>query len=156
MKWIKSTLVFAVMLMTAQMVYGMDRTESDVRTVEITGTDNMRFSVEEIEASPGETIRLVFKVVSNIPPAAMQHNVVILDQGVDVDGFVETSISARDNEYIDPEKEDQVIANTNMIGGGETSEIEFTVPETPGEYTYVCTFPGHYQAGMVGVLRVTS
>lgn len=152
----KLSIAIAVMLLMIPIrgVMASDSDAADVRTIEIVGMDNMKYDVEEIVASPGERIRIVFRVVSNMPPTAMKHNIAIVDQGVDLDGFVMASIMARDNEYIAPDWEDQVVAFTLMIGGGETSEIEFTVPEQPGEYVYVCTFPGHYQAGMVGILRV--
>lgn len=126
----------------------------NIRTINVKGTDNMKFDVNLIEAAPGETIRITFETVSNLPKQAMGHNIAIIDLGVDLEEFVMASISARDNDYIAPEFEDRVIAHTAMIGGGETSTIEFTVPETPGDYEYACTFPGHYQGGMVGVLRV--
>ena len=32
--------------------------------------------------------------------------------------------------------------------------IEFTAPAKPGSYTFFCTFPGHFAAGMKGVLVV--
>ncbi|MEX1212860.1 MAG: plastocyanin/azurin family copper-binding protein [Balneolaceae bacterium] len=156
MTYLNTTLTLALTLFilpaTTMATDGADQDE--IRTITITGLDTMKYDVEEMVASPGETIRIEFKVVSNIPPAAMKHNIAILDQGTDLDAFVMASISATENEYIAPDMEEQVIANTEMIGGGETSTIEFTVPETPGEYTFVCTFPGHYQAGMVGILRV--
>jgi azurin len=47
-----------------------------------------------------------------------------------------------------------VLASTKMAGGGETVEVTFTAPKEPGEYLYICTFPGHYLAGMKGVLVV--
>lgn len=37
---------------------------------------------------------------------------------------------------------------------GETRSIEFT-PTKPGTYEFVCTVPGHKEAGMVGTLVVT-
>lgn len=126
----------------------------DIRTITVKGTDNMKFDVTLIEAEPGETIRITLETVSDMPKQAMAHNIAIVDLGVDLDEFAMASIQARDNEYIAPDFEDRVIANTEMIGGGGTSTIEFTVPETPGDYDYLCTFPGHYQGGMVGVLRV--
>ena len=128
--------------------------QDDVRTIEVTGMDNLKYDITLIEASPGETIRLVFKVDSNVPPQAMSHNIAILPQDMDKDGFVMASMGAGDNEYIAPDYEEQLIAYTEMIGGGETSTIEFTVPETAGDYDFICTFPGHYQGGMVGILRV--
>jgi len=128
--------------------------QDGVRTIEVTGMDNLKYDKTLIEVSPGETIRLVFKVESNVPPQAMSHNIAILPQGMDADTFAMASMGARDNEYIAPDYEDQLIAYTEMIGGGETSTVEFTVPETAGDYDYICTFPGHYQGGMVGILRV--
>ncbi len=129
--------------------------ESDeIRTIHIKGLDNMKFDVELIEAAPGETIRIVFETVSNMPPQAMAHNIAVVDLGTDVDAFAMASMSARDNEYIAPDYEDKVIFNTPMLGGGESVEMEFTVPEVTGDYDFVCTFPGHYMAGMVGILRV--
>jgi len=134
---------------------GMANTGTDEpREITIKGTDNLKFSIELIEASPGETIRLTLEVVSNMPITAMGHNIAIVDKGTDVQEFVMQSMSAKDNEYIAPAMEDQIIAFTKMIGGGETSVIEFTVPDEPGDYVYVCTFPGHYFAGMKGILRV--
>src|SRR5690554_2587716 len=126
----------------------------DVRTIEVVGADNLQFDVTLIEAEPGETLRIVFTTVSNMPPQAMSHNLVIMDLETDLDAFAMASMMAADNDYLAPDYEDQIIAATEMVGGGETSTIEFTVPETPGDYDYICTFPGHYQAGMVGILRV--
>jgi azurin len=97
---------------------------------------------------------MTLEVISNMPKTAMGHNIAIVDKDADVDEFVMQSMSAKDNEYIAPALEDQVVAFTEMIGGGETSVIEFTVPEEPGDYVFVCTFPGHYFAGMKGILRV--
>jgi plastocyanin len=37
------------------------------------------------------------------------------------------------------------------LGGLVTS---FGAPAKPGSYTYLCTFPGHFVAGMKGVLVV--
>ncbi len=147
--------------------------DDGVRTIEIVGNDDMKFVVSEpaeglitggqagefvilegIEASPGEELRIRLTTISNLPPSAMSHNLAIVDLGTDVDSFARASITARDNEYIAPEYEDQVIATTRMLGDGETDTITFTVPETPGEYDYVCTFPGHFAGGMVGILYV--
>lgn len=126
----------------------------EVRTIEITGTDRMQFDVTSITATPGERIRIVYTTKSNIPKAAMAHNVVFLKPDTDMDAFVNASAMARDNQYIAPDYEDQVIAATDLAGGGETVEVTFTVPEDAGEYEYICSFPGHYSAGMKGMLTV--
>lgn len=89
-----------------------------------------------------------------MPANAMSHNLAIVKPDTPMDEFVSKSTKAKDNEYIAPAYEDQVIVATDMIGGGKTLEITFTVPDEPGTYPYVCTFPGHYAAGMVGDLIV--
>lgn len=124
------------------------------RTIEITGNDYLRFDVSKINAKPGETIRIVFKVKSSMPADAMSHNVIIVKSDVPLDEFVNESMKAAKNEYLAPQFEADVIAATAMIGGGKTSEITFTVPDEPGIYPYVCTFPGHFAAGMSGELMV--
>lgn len=151
---IKTSLTLILALAFSIQAFATGNNEN-VREIVVKGTDNMQFDVTMIEAKPGETIRLTLEVKSNMPKAAMAHNLAIVDLGVNVEEFVLASMAEPDNEYIAPSYEGQVIANTNMIGGGETSTIEFTVPKTPGDYEYVCTFPGHYFGGMKGVLRVT-
>lgn len=147
--------------------------DDGVRTIDIIGTDDMKFVVREaaeglrtsgqagqyilldaIYAEPGEELRIRLTTISNLPATAMSHNLAIVDLGTDVDAFARASITARDNEYIAPDFEDRVIVTTRMLGNGETDTITFTVPEQTGEYDYVCTFPGHFAGGMVGKLIV--
>lgn len=142
------------LLLTFSITSSLLAQDSDLREIHIKGTDNMKFDVTEIEAKPGETIRITLETKSNMPVQAMAHNVAIVDLGVNVEEFVLASMAAPDTDYIAPEYMDDVIANTAMIGGGETDTIEFTVPKKPGDYEYVCTFPGHYFGGMKGILRV--
>lgn len=151
----------------------MAETDDGVRTVELVGVDDLRFAVaeagdgvvtsgssgqfmivESIEASPGEELRVSLRTVSNLPPTAMSHNFVLLSQDADADQFARASLQAADNEYISPEYEEWVLAATDMLGNGESDSITFTVPEEPGTYQFICTFPGHYSGGMVGTLVV--
>lgn len=150
---IKTVITLFTALLIAIPAFASNESD-DIRTVNIKGMDNMKFDVTLIEAEPGETIKIVFETKSDMPPQAMSHNIAIVDLGTDTDAFAQASMSARDNEFIAPDYEDQVIFNTPMLGGGESVEMEFTVPETKGDYDFVCTFPGHYMAGMVGILRV--
>jgi azurin len=41
------------------------------------------------------------------------------------------------------------------VSPGSTDRIFFVVPTTPGDYDYICSFPGHSQL-MKGVLRVSA
>ena len=41
-----------------------------------------------------------------------------------------------------------------VVKPGQTTTLEFT-PTTPGTYEYVCTIPGHKEAGMKGTITVS-
>ena len=126
----------------------------DAKVIEMDGLNTLKFSKTEITAKPGQKITVKLTTVSNIPPQAMSHNFVLLKQSADATAVAQASAKYADNEYISPEMKDQIIAYTDMGGGGETVEVTFTAPEEPGDYTYVCTFPGHFLGGMKGTLTV--
>jgi hypothetical protein len=46
-----------------------------------------------------------------------------------------------------------VLQATRLLSGGETERLNFTAPDKPGEYVYLCTFPGHW-IRMYGVMLV--
>lgn len=148
----------------------------DVRTIEIIGIDAMKFVAENedmervnlgdpagadnlpiletITAEPGEEIRIVLTTRSEMPASAMAHNWLLLVMDADVQAFTNAASKARDNDYVPTDMSDQIIAQTGLAAGGETTEVTFTAPEEPGDYDYVCSFPGHYAASMSGTLRV--
>lgn len=47
----------------------------------------------------------------------------------------------------------QVIDYVSMVQPGDSAAMTFTAPTAPGEYDFVCTFPGHY-VRMYGVMLV--
>jgi azurin len=124
------------------------------RAVQIEVGDNMKFSVPTIAARPGEMLKVVLKGVGKMPKAAMGHNFVLLQKSADPKKFVDASMNARDTEFIAPALKNQVIANTKLVGPGETVDTTFAAPKQPGDYTYLCSFPGHYALGMKGTLTV--
>jgi azurin len=124
------------------------------RVIKITGTDAMRYSVTRIEAKPGETLKVELTAVGKMPKSEMAHNFNLLKKGVDPNSFVMAGAMARNTDYFPERKKDQVIAHTGLAGAGETVEVTFDAPKEPGEYTYLCTYPGHYAGGMKGVLVV--
>ena len=125
-----------------------------VKSVNIEGLDKMRYSVEQITVSPGQKVKVTLKTVSNLPPAQMSHNFVLLKKDADPSAFINDGLGYPNNAYIDDSWSDEIIAKTKLLGAGESQTIEFTAPSEKGQYTYVCTFPGHFQAGMKGKLIV--
>ena len=124
-----------------------------VRTITIGATDAMKFDPASITAKPGEKLRIVLKPAGTMPRIAMSHNFVILKSGSSEAKFAEASAMARPD-FIAPALKAQVLVATTMAGNGETVSAEFTAPAKPGSYTFICTFPGHFAAGMKGVLIV--
>ena len=124
------------------------------RTVTIVGTDDMKYNVTTIEAKAGHTLRIRLVVRGVMPKVAMAHNVVVLKRGTDIDKLVKEGAPHRNNDFIPPSMNASVIAKTPFAGPGETVQVVFTVPEKPGKYPFICTFAGHYQAGMKGTLVV--
>jgi azurin len=123
------------------------------RTVELVGTDDLKFSTTTVEARAGETLRIVVRSNGQMPKIAMAHNFVLLQPGTDPASFANEGAMHRGSDFIAPSLAGRVISKTPMAGAGETAEVTLTVPG-PGSYPFVCTFPGHAVAGMAGTLVV--
>lgn len=62
--------------------------------------------------------------------------------GTDVDKFAQDAALAASTGFIPPAGKNYILAQTKMLGGGQKTSIKFTAPKK-GNYTYLCTFPGH-------------
>jgi azurin len=124
------------------------------RTIDISASDDMKYSVNVIRAKAGEPLRLRLVSKGTLPKIAMAHNVVVLKLGTDAAKFIAAGASDRATDFIAPSTSAAVIAKTPFAGPGETVQVVFTAPSKPGRYPFVCTFAGHFQAGMQGTLIV--
>lgn len=124
-----------------------------VKTFNLTGTDQMKFAPAVIRVKAGDKVKVNLKAVSAMPKMAMAHNFVLLKAGADPAAVAAAGSTARDTNYVSPKSKAQIIAATGLAGGGETVSVEFTAPAA-GKYTFICTFPAHFQGGMVGQLIV--
>jgi azurin len=122
------------------------------RTVELTANDQMKFNVTNIDATAGETLKVVLKNAGTLPKEAMGHNWVLLKAGTDVNAFATASMTAKDTDYIAPAQKDKVLAFIKVLGPKQSGEASFTVPAA-GKYEFICSFPGHYML-MRGTLTV--
>lgn len=131
-----------------------------VRTITITAveTPKIAWDVTKIDAKPGEEIRVVVKTVGKMPKVAMAHNFVLLKSGLaekDVTTFANEAAMSAKTAYVPAARQAWVLANTpTAAGAGETTEVTFKAPTAPGDYPYLCSFPGHYVMGMKGILTV--
>ncbi len=156
---IQSTLVLPLVAGAALLLAGCGKSEAPaagtvpaatqapaadgVKVVSITADDTMKFSVTEIRAVAGEKVRVTFKNVGRMPKQAMGHNWVLLVPMPDSEVLaLAQAAAARAPEYL-PADAAKILAHTKLLGPNESDTVEFTAPAAPGEYPFVCTFPGH-------------
>ena len=110
------------------------------QTIEIESIGNqMKYNVPEIKAQKGSTLQIILS--NNASMEIMKHNIVVLNSVDAIDEVGKQAISAEN--YL-PSHE-SIIAASEMIGPGETTELVVQIPNEKGIYPYICTFPGHYQ-----------
>ncbi|TAE32967.1 MAG: dehydrogenase [Cytophagales bacterium] len=113
----------------------------------------MKYDKAEFSVPAGKTVELVLE-----NPDAMQHNLVIgKSKSMEIIGLAaDKMITAKDGaekNYVPNLPE--VLAATPLINPDQTYRLRFTAPTTPGDYPYVCTFPGHWRI-MNGIMKVVS
>jgi uncharacterized protein len=114
--------------------------------------DVMKYNKQLITAKAGTTIQIVLQ-----NPDFMQHNFVLVRPkmlnkvGAAADKMV-TDPNGAKMSYVP--KMPEVIKATPLINPGGKYTLTIKLPDVPGDYPYVCTFPGHWRI-MKGILRVT-
>jgi azurin len=112
-------------------------------SVQLSANDNMRFDKELFRVRAGKKIILIFKNIAAKSPASMTHNVVILQNGVDIADFADVAHNAKAEQYVPSSLDSLIIAHTRLVGGGDSDLVEFIIPK-PGIYDFICSFPGHW------------
>lgn len=112
----------------------------------IDGNDAIQYSATELSVSKDcAEVTLTLNHVGNLPKSAMGHNWVLTETS-DAQPVVSDGINAGlANNYIKPD-DSRVITHTEVIGGGESTSITFSTAdlEAGGDYTFFCSFPGHF------------
>lgn len=116
---------------------------ADEISLTINGDDAMKFDVKEMTVYAGQEVTLTINHTGTASKEVMGHNVVILKQGVDMADFAARATKPDAVDHIPAGSENEIVAHTKMLGGGESDTITFTAPEA-GEYEFLCSFPGHY------------
>jgi azurin len=124
------------------------------REIDITAGDTMKYDVTQIDAKPGEDLKVVLTNAGTQPVEVMGHDWVLLKAGSDVAAYDAAALTAKDTGYIPDSLKGEVVAQIGLLGPRKSGEADFTAPTVPGDYPYLCTFPAHYQTGMKGTLTV--
>lgn len=130
------------------------RADNDVVNVKIVANDSLKFSVKEIDATPGQTIHVQLTNEGTLPKDGMGHNWILLDSESEAGPYATTALSARSTEYEPKALASHVLASIPLLGPKETGEVTFCAPTKPGKYPYICSCSGHSMAGMKGYLIV--
>jgi uncharacterized cupredoxin-like copper-binding protein len=109
------------------------------RTIEIKMTDQMRFTPDRIEVRQGETVRLVHKNAGQVMHEFVLGTKKELDEH-----------AALMKKFPGMEHDEPYMAH---VGPNKTGEIVWTFNRA-GEFDFACLIPGHYEAGMVGKVKV--
>ena len=120
-------------------------TEIRIATV----VEKMQYDIKELTVKAGKKIKLTFA-----NPDFMPHNMVLTQPGKrDVVAMAALTLGAKGFElgFVPPSKD--IIWASKLLDHGKEEVIEFTAPTKPGDYPYVCTFPGHHIL-MRGMLKV--
>lgn len=120
-------------------------------SITINAGDDMKFDLSEIKVKEGQTVKLTLNHTGKLAKEAMGHNWVLLAQGTIVSDFATKAMQAKDTDYV-PAGASEVLFSTKLIGGGESTTIEFAAP-AKGVYEFICSFPGH-SAMMKGTFYV--
>ena len=139
-----NTFLFAEDSLPASIVKDTEAKADQV--VVITGDDKMMFGTTSFEVKAGTKVKVTLKNIGMIPKIAMGHNFVLLKKGETAFGFgpqVVVNGGTQANGFIPTKGKEKILVNTKMLGPGEEDSVIFTAPE-PGDYEYLCTFPGHF------------
>ncbi len=146
-KWVNTALLLVLSLpgyaraKTEDFSFGHPGLAAKVgRTVKINALDNMRFSPDKLRVRAGETVRFI---VTN--KGQLVHEFILGDRKEQAEHEQEMK---RMGGMAMPDE-----ANGVTLRPGQTKTLIWTFGK-PGEVEFACHQPGHYLAGMVGIIQV--
>lgn len=110
------------------------------RTIQISMTDNMRFTPDKIDVKQGDVVKFV---LTN--DGKLLHEFVIGTKPV-LDKLA--ALVAKSPDEVDHERSDRIHVEPGKVG-----KVVWNFNRV-GAFDFACLLPGHYQAGMVGKINV--
>ena len=114
---------------------------ADARRIEVGVLPGLKFNTARIEAQAGEKVIFVFP---NDDSSGMVHNLAIITPGsreTVLDAAVAMGAAGLKKNFI-PEIP-ELLASTPQVAQGMKYTLYFSVPKEPGNYHFICTYPGH-------------
>ncbi len=115
----------------------------------ITPAPNLHYSTALLNVKAGAKIKFTFKNTDD-----MLHNVVFTVPGAaDEVGRMALNLGLKGQQMSFVPVTPKVLFHTFLLQPGKSETIYFTAPEAPGDYPFICSYPGHYLA-MRGIMKV--
>lgn len=113
--------------------------------------NQMKYDMPVFEVTAGKPVQIIFE-----NPDFMQHNLVIGAIGsIKIIGKAADALATAPNgaemNYVP--RIPEVLFSTKLVNPQESVVLNFIAPGKPGDYPYVCTFPGHWSI-MNGTMKV--
>lgn len=117
--------------------------------------EQLRFDTTKLTVKAGKSFEVIFENDDVMP-----HNFVIVPPGRHMEigtaamTMTPDKLDKKGRAYMPPAFEKEIIAATKLMEPGQKEQLKVKAPSTPGDYEFVCTFPGHAFI-MWGTLTVT-
>ncbi|MFZ9660273.1 MAG: plastocyanin/azurin family copper-binding protein [Chitinophagaceae bacterium] len=109
----------------------------------------LKFDVSNLVVKAGSKVRLIFNNNDD-----MTHNVVIIAPGsADEVGDLALKLGLKGPEMNYVPNSSKVLFHTSLLQPDSSESIYFIAPTKPGDYMYICSYPGHALV-MRGILKV--
>lgn len=120
------------------------------KTLTVGTIPGMKYDVTELEVNVGSKVKLIFNNLDD----DMTHNLVIVEPGTaDEVGLAAFSLGVKASQMSYVPNSNKVLFHTTLLQPESSQTIYFTAPAKPGNYSFVCTYPGHHTL-MRGILKV--
>ncbi len=103
----------------------------------------LKFDKASFEVAAGKQVEIIFENTDILP-----HNLLLAHPGsLEEIGALADKMALQPDgmaKHFIPESP-KVLASTKLLSEGKSETLKLKVPETPGNYLYICTFPGHWR-----------
>lgn len=106
--------------------------------------EQLRFDTTRIEVQAGKQFEVLFENDDVMP-----HNFVIVPPGKHMEigtaamTMTPAQLDKQGRAYLPKSFEKAILAATKLLDPGQKETLKLKAPSQPGEYEFVCTFPGH-------------
>ena len=108
----------------------------------------LKYNLTNFSVKAGSKVKITF-----LNPDVIPHNLLIVEPGSKAEIGNQAIAMGADAVKKAPTNS-KILHGTKMLEAGQKETLEFNAPSKPGDYEFICTFPGHW-AVMNGVMKVT-